>query len=81
MKINKITCPNCGKSKVKYIQNNPLNYHCKKCNLVFYDSIIEDSSKKLYISEFIYSIIALVIITGMFYLILFVIDLIKKINI
>lgn len=78
--MEKITCPNCGSSKLKYTQNSPFNYHCKKCNLVFYDSIIEDSSKKLYVSEFIYSIIAILIIAGAFYFVLFVIELIDKLN-
>lgn len=51
---------------------------CKKCGIMFYDSTIEDDSKKLYVSEFIYSIVALVIITGLFYFILFVVDLMES---
>jgi hypothetical protein len=74
----KPTCANCKSNKVKNTPNHPLNYHCKKCGMMFYDSKIEDDSKKLYVSEFIYSIIALLIISGIFYLLLFIINLIKK---
>lgn len=79
MKTNKLTCPNCKSSKLKHTHNQPLNYNCKDCNMVFYDSRIEDQPK-IYVAEFIYSIIAILIIAGAFYFVLFVIELIDKLN-